>query len=795
MVTYKNGQLIIDGKPQLLMSAEIHYYRLKPDEWEHRLTLAKDSGMNVIATYVPWLIHEMQEGSFDFTGVSDPRTNLSAFIKLCEERDFYLFLRPGPFVMAEMKNDGIPHWVYEKHPDAIPVSFDNSEATTPTLDYSHPGYLNCVYNWYRAFFSLASGFAYPKGKLIMIQLDNEVGMLSWVSNRPDLTDNALNEFAIYENKEPCPDFFALCRSPLGVEGTTLQRNFKRFSRIRYANYIRTLRKYAIEFGIKDILFVVNIHGTSGGRGFSYPIGISQLLEALNCRKDVISGSDVYFDEVKINNLADIYLCNEMTRSANLSGRPLTCVEFNCGDNNFGDDLNTRSPAYGTDFRIRLFTAQGNRLLNFYLFCGGQNWQLPYPTNDGNNLIATTGGHHGFAAPVGPTGIPNQIYERMSRVTKQLMGLSDKLATATPVYDDLVYAFVVDDYMTEYKYEKNPHTLEIYKDYEKYRAGNIWDTAVRAALLLGGTPKAILIKQNEVLPSAVTKAKCVILASGKYMSADMQQKWVDYIINGGNLLIQGRLARFDELGNPCTILADTLEANDFIENEWKPRYDPAILSEGFLFGDPEFIQWDFESMSVKNAETILRVFDSGRTVGFYKKMGKGSIVVISCHYKCHPQAYNKIYDRLGVTFALEHDIDTPGIGVFSLMTETPGSERFLHLLNLDDIPKYFNIRFRGEYVVLGRFLHLPPQEALMLPLNVDFGFAKILYSTVEILSVDKSSKAIIFRNTEKFSLIAIETELYPSGSGELRLNIEKGNGCYFIHADNRLSDEELRINFT
>src|SRR5690606_19143309 len=32
------------------------------------------------------------------------------------------------------------------------------------------------------------------GNIIAIQLDNEIGMLSWVSNSPDLTDNVLIDF-------------------------------------------------------------------------------------------------------------------------------------------------------------------------------------------------------------------------------------------------------------------------------------------------------------------------------------------------------------------------------------------------------------------------------------------------------------------------------------------------------------------------------------------------------------------------------------------------------------------------
>lgn len=48
-------------------------------------------------------------------------------------------------------------------------------------------------------------------------------------------------------------------------------------------------------------------------------------------------------------------------------------------------------------------AQGNRLLNYYLFAGGRNYRLDERRGDGNDRIAATGERHGFAAPIDPEG--------------------------------------------------------------------------------------------------------------------------------------------------------------------------------------------------------------------------------------------------------------------------------------------------------------------------------------------------------------------------------------------------------
>ena len=84
------------------------------------------------------MIHEQFEGQIDLTGETRPELDLRAFIDLCEENDLYFFVRPGPFIMAEMKNEGLPFWVYEKHPEIIPTGWDKQPATTKTVDYLHP---------------------------------------------------------------------------------------------------------------------------------------------------------------------------------------------------------------------------------------------------------------------------------------------------------------------------------------------------------------------------------------------------------------------------------------------------------------------------------------------------------------------------------------------------------------------------------------------------------------------------------------------------------------------------------
>jgi beta-galactosidase len=797
MLNYANKQFYLDGKPVLLMAGEIHYYRLDPSEWQPRLEELKAAGFNTVATYIPWVCHEHIEGDIDLTGKYHPRHNITAFIELCEANGLYLFLRPGPFIMAEMKNDGIPHWVYKKYPEIIPSGFDGQEATTPTLDYLAPDFLKASRNWYRAIMTLIGRHTPAKGgKVIGVQLDNEIGMLSWVSNRPNLTDHVIRQFCdwLKEHYEtgnlrkrypvsPDSELPSLIRSPKGPPEITLHHDLGLFMRERFKKYVYILREYAREFGVTDVLFFVNIHGTGGGRGFTYPIGVSQLIETYAEPDDILSGSDVYFGDFKIYNFQDMYLCNSITDCTNRHGKPLSTLEFNLGDSNFGDNFNGRDMASSNDFKIRLHIAQGNKFLNDYLFCGGTNYRFADPLEDGNDRIATTGETHGFAAPIGPTGIPGYTFPRMKRVVQQFMALASKHATCFIDYDPVYYGFIPDYYMTEYIYEKAEQCRVKYNNLQENR--NIaWESSVRAALLTGIKLNTLDVQNGE--PGSGVKV--LIISSSSYMSESLQKKLAAYIEEGGALLLQGQLPRFDELGEYCTLLAKAIGASHLNRAKHTGKRQLAIVPQGPVGDFPEFNSDYYETYDVKDAQTLLTVYGSDEVCGFYKEVGLGRVVLLAGSVRCNLAFFSRIWDMLGVEKSLSHDIATPGVGVFMTETVNAEGERFLYLMNMDDVEKDFQVYRHGK-PIYDRKLHLPANDALTLPLNVCFDRVTVVSSTVELVKAEE--KSLHFRNTERFSTILLQTDLEVVGNPHYKIT-RKGQ-LLQINTDNRLLDDEIFIN--
>jgi beta-galactosidase GanA len=86
-----------------LISGEIHYPRVPEKEWERVLDATKAAGVNCIATYVFWNLHEHRRDCLDFSNGK----NIARFLSLCGDRDLYVILRAGPYCCAEWNYGGL----------------------------------------------------------------------------------------------------------------------------------------------------------------------------------------------------------------------------------------------------------------------------------------------------------------------------------------------------------------------------------------------------------------------------------------------------------------------------------------------------------------------------------------------------------------------------------------------------------------------------------------------------------------------------------------------------------------
>lgn len=154
-ISFTNYYMELNGRPFFPISGEFHYSRYPYESWEDEIVKMKMSGVNIVSTYVFWNHHEEDEGVFDWSG----NKNLRYFVDLCAKQQLYVILRVGPFCHGEVRNGGIPDWLYGRPFDVR----SNDE-----------GYLAYVRRLYREIGRRVAGqFFKDGGPIIGVQLENE----------------------------------------------------------------------------------------------------------------------------------------------------------------------------------------------------------------------------------------------------------------------------------------------------------------------------------------------------------------------------------------------------------------------------------------------------------------------------------------------------------------------------------------------------------------------------------------------------------------------------------------------
>lgn len=129
MVTWKNEQFYIDGKPFHIYGGSIHYFRSMPEKWYDLLLKLKNCGLNTVETYCSWNLHEPRPGEYDFSG----RLDIERFIQTAADLGLYVIIRPGPYICAEWEFGGLPAWLLAE--DGIRLRTDEGNYLTYTKRY------------------------------------------------------------------------------------------------------------------------------------------------------------------------------------------------------------------------------------------------------------------------------------------------------------------------------------------------------------------------------------------------------------------------------------------------------------------------------------------------------------------------------------------------------------------------------------------------------------------------------------------------------------------------------------
>lgn len=188
------GIYSVDGRSQIMVSADYPYYRDTLDNWRHRLIrLRDDCRVNIITFYIPWRHHQPRPDSPpDFNGHSQANRNVIHFIQLCAELNLYCIAKPGPFIHAETNFGGLPDWTSPSNTPTIQAwqSAEGQPNTWSSAIIDNDGFISGV-EWslpapFDPIFLMAAckwltivgqevitPYAHPNGPIIFAQIANE----------------------------------------------------------------------------------------------------------------------------------------------------------------------------------------------------------------------------------------------------------------------------------------------------------------------------------------------------------------------------------------------------------------------------------------------------------------------------------------------------------------------------------------------------------------------------------------------------------------------------------------------
>lgn len=530
----KEEKFFLNGEQIPLLCGEIHYFRMPKEHWGQALDRLVESGCNAVAYYVPWFVHEYEEGSFDFTGEVHPDNDLHTWIRLTMERGLLGFLRPGPYVYAETTDLGIPRWFSKEYPDARIKRYRNGryEETdfANSVARNHPDYLAAVNRWYDAVCQEIKDYQAPKGNIVLFQLCNEIP-------GDDHDDENPVTLGLGNPQGMWPKFLKDTYQTLEALNRRYQSAFTQWEWIKphelreadgeaygqdhlsyyygtyFPRYFQSLRRMAVDNGI-HVQLVHNAYN---------PRAVSLHYQNKEQNPWLLIGTDCYYSMSGRLGIKDAtYYCEygpEYTRRF-LHNTPWV-VEQECG---YWNDF---PQVYGPELYIwNIWTmACGYQGMNMYLFAAGIN-------RPGMGFYGT---EHNWQAPVNAWGQPTETYDF---IKKSIADIKENRGV----------------FLSEFRYDIG---LGI-----RHAPGLIWRPVAKAGneayfvlKSAGFTPR--IYDYEAMSTEELLECPALWIVSDEYMEARVQENLAAYVRRGGRLIINGRVPDRTPEGEACTLLAEAL----------------------------------------------------------------------------------------------------------------------------------------------------------------------------------------------------------------------------------------------
>nr|7VKZ_A Chain A, beta-1,2-glucosyltransferase [Ignavibacterium album JCM 16511]7VKZ_B Chain B, beta-1,2-glucosyltransferase [Ignavibacterium album JCM 16511] len=681
-----------NGQPHFLISGEVHYFRINPKLWRNHLQLLKQTGADTVSTYIPWDWHEIEEDDFDFEGKTHPARNLIRFIKLCKEENLDLIVKPGPYILAEYENQGLPSWLLKKLSKNAFALDENGNVISPDLvSYLSDEFLEYTFKWYDKVMPIISKHQKEHyGPITMMQLCNEIGVFQWLSGKSDYNPKVINlykEFIIqrYKTIEKLNSVYSTnynsfddLKAPSGKiklrSDYCAYFDFHLFFREYYNKYISILKNKIRSFGI-NIKLTHNIPGWIYGNASELPMLISTYSEIMKNHPDIIFGLDHIPEFVSFRNAHSDLACNKILEAMQPEA-PVWAAGFQAGTREH------HVKAYAKDLETFYIAslAHGIKGFNYYMFSQGIN-------PEGKGFYGKT---FYFQTALDAASNKLALYDSIKKVNR-FIRKEQKDLLRTNVNSEICVGFYKPYFFTELissqllKEKKlNVEELGLYIDPRFLREEILFNGLLRGLQTLNYNYDVVDLENCDL--KSLTAYKQLWITSAEFMDAETQNLLSEFVLNGGNLILYPAVPTLDNYLNRCEILKNNFGI-EFITKDSSHKVSAFGIEDVFTAFSKKQIYNDTNSKPIAFTQ-------ENEICGIRKKIGKGELTILGFAFGYTSDEHLELIDKLVKLNKIKRELFVSDKDIQFVVRENNKS-RYIFFLNYHNERKTFNYRKSSE----------------------------------------------------------------------------------------------------
>jgi beta-galactosidase len=562
-VVVADQRFSVDGRTHALYGGAMHYWRLERDRWSPILDEVCRMGFTMISIYIPWEVHERARGDFDFEGNKD----IDAFLTLIEEKGLDIVVRPGPQINSELTWFGYPLRILADpelqalNAQGTPAILTQVPRPIPAVSYAVDKFFDETALWYDAICPILARHAHPNGRIVAAQVDNEMAYFFHV-----------NAYAADFNPASIERYRAfLGRRYGGVEALneTYGSSYASFGEVepprrfeatesdgipRHTDWVAYREHYLVDSmgRLADMMRQRGLDGIALFHNYPHPLGPGGAASGFTTPFD-LSGLEERLDFVGF----DVYSRKE------LYAHVKTVLSYVVGTSRFPyipEFIAGVWPWYlnpgdisDEEFVTKAALMQGVKGFSRYMLVERDRWLDSPVRSDGRvrddraamfqraNAVALDAEFTDLRRRADVLLLANRDYDRLEAAAVLVSFPGDFLETPSGFSEYPTFMTV------------SEHDLGFEQPIQT--AKSEWFAGAYAGLTESGF--AYLISDTGLLAERWQRFKAVVVSSFEFMSADVQQKLVDFANAGGTVVLGPHLPHLDERMRRCELLRETV----------------------------------------------------------------------------------------------------------------------------------------------------------------------------------------------------------------------------------------------